>query len=85
MFCKGLEHFPSYDFCWAILLAAKNVRPVGERVGQFNPICGNILQFHLPNSKIPFRVATNKHYLKYGLPEENGFLMPGYSFYFSVY
>ena len=72
----------SYDFCWAIRLAAKNVRPVGERVGQFNPICGNILQFHLPNSKIPFRVATNKHYLKYGLPEENGFLMPDIPFTF---
>lgn len=72
----------SYDFCWAIRLAAKNVRLVGERVGQFNPICGNILQFHLPNSKIPFRVATNKHYLNYGLPEENGFLMPDIPFTF---
>lgn len=49
----------SYDFCWAIRLAAKNVRLVGERVGQFNPICVIFYNF-LPNSKIPFRVADKQ-------------------------
>lgn len=72
----------AYNFCWVMRLANPNCILVGMPVGQINPIFGNRLDLQLPNTKIPFTVATQKSLIKYNLSEESGFLMPDicYSF-----
>lgn len=80
---QGINTFSAaYNFCWVMRLAVPDCLLVGTAVGQCNPVFGNMVLMQLPNTKIPFTVASSRSLYKYHLLQENGFLKPDipYSF-----
>ncbi|MCC8172965.1 MAG: hypothetical protein LIO65_00770, partial [Odoribacter sp.] len=69
---------------WYLKIATPNCWLVGDMVGQYNPLCGNIAVIELPYTKTYMSIATTKNLILHGLPEENGFLLPDILFEFQV-
>lgn len=63
------------DFCLSIK-ALKAATLVGEKAGQYYPICGNAIRGTLPNSKIMYQIPSTEAFYEPETLFEDGYICP---------
>ena len=67
------------DFCLSIK-AFKAATLVGEKAGQYYPICGNAIRGTLPNSKVMYQIPSTEAFYEPETLFENGYICPDISY-----
>ncbi|WP_418544046.1 S41 family peptidase [Parabacteroides goldsteinii] len=67
------------DFCLTIKLSNAAIL-VGEKAGQYYPICGNVIKGTLPNSKIIYQVPSTEGFHEPETLFEDGYICPDISY-----
>ena len=67
------------DFCLSIK-AFKAATLVGEKAGQYYPICGNAIRGTLPNSKVMYQIPSTEAFYEPETLFEDGYICPDISY-----
>ena len=67
------------DFCLSIK-EFKAATLVGEKAGQYYPICGNAIRGTLPNSKVMYQIPSTEAFYEPETLFENGYICPDISY-----